>query len=197
VANVWLLDSMGVGAKSLDPVPFAWSDEVASRAFKDAAHDFGLIILNDLTRRNLEANKIVPLTEEVWDLSPDKPEAFMLIGIPSELARPSSPVTSLVSVILPIDQAVERRAELRETLTDRWYGRVRLPEQGVSDIDGMSGGPIFSLQRGPNGETQYWLHAVQSAWHRPSRAVAACPTRCMGQLIDAAIRGELPKWATD
>lgn len=191
VANVWLFDSMGVGATFVDPIPFAWSADSAGRVFKDSNDDFGLIIIDDLTRRNLEANKIVPLTEQVWDLQPEKPEAFMLIGVPSELARPSSPMSNVVSVALFIDEATQRPEYIEETAADRWYGHVRLPEQGLSDIAGMSGGPIFSIAAGPEGGTKYWLHAVQSAWHRPSRAIAACPTRYLGQLIDRAITGEL------
>jgi len=179
-----------VVAQFVEPVPFAWNGELAGRPFMDADDDFGLIIIDDLTRRNLEANNIVPLTEQVWHQQPEKPDAFMLIGVPSELARPSCPVTNLVSAMLLIDEATERPAELKETMADRWYGQVHLPKQGLADIDGMSGGPIFSIAAGPDGRPKYWLHAVQSAWHRPSRAVAACPTRMLGQLIDRVITGE-------
>lgn len=181
--RVLLIDSMGDGAVHDHPVPFYWGEDVAGRLFSDPDHDFGLVILDDITGRALLANGLVPLTEEVWELQPDKPDHFFMVGVPAELATPAAPVTRLTTVLLKVIEAPERPAGLRQTNAERWYGYVTLPSEGLADIAGMSGGPIFSYKQGPDGQGKYWLHAIQSAWHKPTRAIAACPTRPLGRLI--------------
>lgn len=191
--RVLLIDSMGDGAMHNHPVPFYWGEDVAGRLFPDPDHDFGLVILDDITGRALLANGLVPLTEQVWELQPDKPEHFFMVGVPAELATPASPVTRLAAVLLKVVEAPERPAELRQTNAVRWYGHVTLPPEGLADIAGMSGGPIFSYKRGLDGQGKYWLHAIQSAWHKPTRAIAACPTRPLGQLIVEILESGRPR----
>jgi hypothetical protein len=173
-----LIDCAGQGAKYQVMVPFDWKGAVPSRVFKDREIDLGLVWVDDLTKRALAANNVEPLTEEAWDFDPPEDvEAYLLMGIPAELAKPSVPVTTITPVALLIEPALERPPELEETNVGRWYGHVATMQGGPSDITGMSGGPVLAVARDSGGRQRYWLFAMQSAWHRPTRAVAACPTR--------------------
>jgi hypothetical protein len=63
-----------------------------------------------------------------------------------------------------------------------FYGEVIMP-QGLTDIDGMSGGPIFSFKRNDLGELKYWLYAVQSSWIKNKSLIAACLMTPFAQMV--------------
>jgi hypothetical protein len=183
-----LIDSIGMQAKHDHPVPFDWRSALPSVPFEDEANDFGLLLVDDFTRRQLEVNGVRAITEQAWDFEPGDAFAYLMVGAPSTLAQPAEPISRLTAVVAVVRAADQRPADLEETEAERWYGFVGHPE-GLSDIDGMSGGPILGLRKNEAGELKYWLHAIQSAWHRPSRAIAACPMRPLGRFLSEVIDG--------
>jgi hypothetical protein len=189
VERCLLIDTLGSDARFKQPVPFDWSSSCPTRLFNDPDDDFGLIFVDGMTRRQLIANGVAPITEEAWDFEHPEAEAFMLIGVPTELARVGEPISHLTTVLVPVFHETERPEGLRETAAPRWYGRVGKSER-FDNIDGMSGGPIFGCYRGTDGESRYWLHAVQSAWHKTTRAIAACPTRPVARLLAEFAQGK-------
>jgi hypothetical protein len=173
----WLVDCAGQGAKHKEMVPFDWGDAAPARLFPDPEIDLGIVWLRSNACDLLSANGLEPFTEEAWDYEPPpQVDAHLLMGMPAELARPASPVSSITPVALLVFASDERPAGLEETKAERWYGYADQME-GFSDIRGMSGGPILAVGRAPDGSQRYWLFAMQSAWHRPSRAIAAVRTR--------------------
>ena len=57
----------------------------------------------------------------------------------------------------------KRPEEFPDTDTPLFYGCITLDES-VTDIEGMSGGPIFGFYKNDKNELRYWLVALQSTW---------------------------------
>lgn len=66
---------------------------------------------------------------------------------------------------------------------DRFVGQ--LGPMGLSDVDGMSGCPIFGFQKGR--EDLYWIVAVQASWLPKSRVIFGTPMPLLGRLIEASL----------
>jgi hypothetical protein len=173
----WLVDCGGQGAKHKQMVPFDWGDATPARLFKDPDIDIGVVWVRDLFKGMLVANGVEPFTELAWDYDPpERVDVYMLMGVPAELAEPASLIATFTPVALPVIAAATRPPDLNETAAERWYGYVGAVN-GLSDIYGMSGGPILAIAKDSGGADKYWLFAMQCAWHRPTRAIAAIPTR--------------------
>jgi hypothetical protein len=56
----------------------------------------------------------------------------------------------------------------------------------VDDIDGMSGGPIFTLKNVGN-EWRYFVIGIQSGWYPDSRVIAACPFASLGAALEEIV----------
>jgi hypothetical protein len=188
VARARLLDGLGTSAQFRHAAPLDWDATQKAVPFRDHHNDFGLIFIDGMARAMLELNGVVPIDERAWDAEPTRADFYILVGAPSELSTPGFPLTKVASVVLTLDRLSEPPPELCETVAHRWYGRIRSLDPGFADIDGMSGGPIFALHH-DGVEWRYWLQAVQSAWHRPTRTVAACPTRQLGNLLAEIAQG--------
>ena len=57
----------------------------------------------------------------------------------------------------------------------------------LTDIDGMSGGPIFAIKWIDSQNIRYWVVAVQSSWLRSERILAACPILPLVNAIEQSI----------
>ena len=167
-----LIDYGGIDATHRHPVPF---DYAASKRVHVHVNkfDYGIIHLSSFYKRQLLANKIQPLNEDTWEKQPDNPDFYLLLGIPSELEEEIGEVKIVTPIIQKVTKCVERPECFKETDTPMFYGKVSMI-QGLTDIDGISGGPIFSFKRNDSGELKYWLCAVQSSWFKSDALIAAC-----------------------
>jgi len=73
---------------------------------------------------------------------------------------------------------------MKEVAAERFYARVPLPigsadgrDISLTDIAGMSGGPVFAVAHDGKNTLRYWVVAVQSTWLKSSRILAACPIK--------------------
>jgi len=139
--------------------------------------DYALIQLAPFYRRLLNANGIVPLTNEHWD--PDSvanSSTFLMAGFPNDSidagithhgnhyqARAKGKANFLY---------IERGTSDTETQFTRFVGQIR-PEHNIADIKGMSGGPIFCFKDADF--TPYYVAGVQSKWDRDTQTTFACP----------------------
>jgi hypothetical protein len=66
-----------------------------------------------------------------------------------------------------------------------WFIGYVPPGQGVDNIKGMSGGPIFGFRiRGD--ELHYRIAAIQSRWWANSRIILGCPVPIFSYTVCAA-----------
>jgi hypothetical protein len=186
-----LVDSMGVGAKHKEVVPFDYVGANAITPFDDPGYDYGIIFVREIYRKLLEANGVEALTEEVWDKQPTDPDYYALIGVPDELTEATYPVSTVTTTMHLVERLEERPDGFEETEAPTFYGKISLGGP-LTSIRGMSGGPIFSFAKGTDGRERYWLHAVQSTWVKPDRHIAARLMKPFAQLIRDIMVGKHP-----
>jgi hypothetical protein len=165
-----LLDGVG-RTNSKPPIPFDLDLETCCilNQWKQG-FDYGIIPLSPLYAKNLEAGGTIPLSEHYWKNIPDNRQNHVLLGFPTqaqhitlqhthgggifqfELGIPLLPVfpCGAPSGVSPARDQFFARVPICDGVIPS--GPVRL-----TDIDGLSGGPIFGFDRTPEGEIHIGL----------------------------------------
>lgn len=169
-----LIDSGGLAARHVIPIPFdylsALKVHVDTKGF-----DYGAIYINDYYKTLLLSNKVVPLSEHVWEKQPSDPDFYRLLGLPNELTEVTDEIFSIGTTLHVVKELEQKPSDFPETRAPMFYGQIQLDDT-LTNIKGMSGGPIFSFKRNVKGELKYWLHAIQSRWMPSKNYIAACLT---------------------
>jgi hypothetical protein len=183
-----LIDSLGLGAKHLEPIPFAYKNSFPTCLSDDFAFDYGVMILSPYYKPLLKANNMQALDEEVWKLQPSNIDFYMLLGIPGELVKVDSENIEIGSTLHKVERLYEKPEGFTQVNAPLFYGRIVLPEE-MTSLKGMSGGPILAFHHNEKGELRYWLIALQSRWLSGSHYIAACPTSLLGRFLEEEIIG--------
>lgn len=189
IARCRLIDFMGSGARHAEPIPFDYQESSASKLCYDPKYDYGILYLNENQVRLLKANGIQALNEEVWEKQPDSVDFYMLLGVVNELSDVTPNSAHITSTLHKVIELPDRPADFGETEAPTFWGRIHLKDP-VTDIAGMSGGPIFSIHRKENGDLRYWLHAIQSRWLPSQKLIAACLARPVGIFLKEVMEGK-------
>jgi hypothetical protein len=189
VTRSYLLDSYGAERVTDLPNPFDFEGAPKTYLYDDdAGLDFGLILLRPYYQRLLQANKIMPFSEIDWVKQPAKFEALFMLGLPFELnpgdVRPDGiTIEPAIIRLEQLDGPPGGLPEAKETLYPRFWGRIP-GMTGLSDIEGMSGGPIYGLAYDKDRNLRYWAVAIQSGWFKTAGVVAANPVSVMGTIME-------------
>jgi hypothetical protein len=195
----WELDdTYGWKAEHMDAVPFDYASLPRFHVYQDG-YDYGVVQLRPYYYALLSANKTAPVAEESWEKKwPETFDGYAMLGFPSQLIHAKSIQPDRVEVngaiaLLGLTKIGNPPGWMLKD-ADRFYGKVSLPTcsingEQLTDIDGMSGGPIFAFRRNEDGRQQYWLYAVQSGWDRRTRTIAACPIQEFIKAMAAHIDG--------
>ena len=192
ISNGWsvkrarLIDSMSNAATHHNAIPFDWEAGAGVALSNDDTNDYGLVFLDDNSRRLLAANGVQPVDETAWDKGiPDDATLYAVAGVSRPRSSVTPDVAALRAVIVPIVPLPERlSAHFPESEAPSWYAEVMAPS--IETLAGLSGGPVFVMRLEPSGELRYWLHAIQSA--QASRFpevpyIAAMLTRPLGHFL--------------
>jgi hypothetical protein len=190
LANCALLDSLGTEAKYFHPVPFDYDHADPQVPASAVGWDYGVLFPTANHRELLEANGVRPLTEQ-WGNGEHPPEAeeYKLLGIPEQMTVETAPHrATLVPMFVRLDRVSQRPEGFCDTTAPMFYGRLpsALP---LTEIAGMSGGPIFAIAR-VNGDARYWLHAMQVSWLRGTPFVSAMLMQPFCQFLKEVIEGK-------
>ena len=140
-------------------------------------------------RSLLEANNIQPLNEEVWKKQPAKIDFYVLLGVPNQLTNLEIDKIEFTTTLHRIDALDNKPEGFPDTDFPLFYGNIVLGDS-MTDIEGMSGGPILGFYRNERNELKYWLIALQSTWLKQSKIIKACPTRLLGTYLETLIGDE-------
>lgn len=157
-----LIDTLSLSATFSHLVPFDYEAAAPSALCKNEKNDYGVLFVDDNLRALLEANGAMALTEDAWQQQPEAPDGYFMAGVLGTLSNTTPDTAMVTSGLVGVREVKERPNCFEATDAFRWYGRVAL-DDGVRTLEGMSGGPIFSMKRGADGALRYWLHALQSA----------------------------------
>lgn len=179
-----LIDSVGIGARHSSPIPFDYLAANPISLCYDETYDYGIIFVDELTKQLLKANGVVALTEEVWEKQPSHVDQYLLLGIPAELSEADADYARVTSTLHHIIELPQRPEGFKDTDAPTFWGEIQLRgEIPMTDIEGMSGGPVFAVMRGNDGRVRYWVHAIQSRWIKSKRQIAACLIRPLGVFL--------------
>lgn len=190
------LDDGWAKPNPFDSIPFDFDGAVKGYVYNDdSGDDYGYIVLRQNTVSLLEANGIVPLTENFWEQLPDVYEAVFLIGIPAEFTKYEQTVTQTEITSSLVVFAVELTPTPPSVFIkprERFYGRIAKliigeDERVLQSLDGMSGCPLIGLTLNEDyGE--YWLLGVQSTQSESRDLAIAVPFKPFGEAVRKRIR---------
>ena len=147
--------------------------------------DFALIPMNYLQVKAFAANKLIPITRDNWVHQPHLTfDFYRMLGTPKERVitteRPDGTLDTKVGQAMValnkigLDEVGDPPPDMDEEPSNAWFiGRLD-PECTISDIAGMSGGPIYGFRRDKNNNLVYHVVALQSRWWWKSRTIFGC-----------------------
>jgi hypothetical protein len=122
--------------------------------------DYGVLFLDYLTVRNLEANGKTAFDERNYDFTPDKEGLiYAMYGVREADTVATEPSLRAGISIWMLERLRERPEDIDEPEVDSFYARVIA---GAHSMVGMSGAPIFVFGSLTATESRYWIRAVQS-----------------------------------
>ena len=179
INNSWnLFDSWGLESKYEEPIPFGdlvaerwyvWYDpnECDTSSVEKIGLDYALFPVPPLIGSNLDKNRIEPFIETTIASLDDDFDAYFMLGFPSlflsiEPLNKDSHVIDRELVKINIERITESAYPGIRCTLPCFYGKITESEEytkgKLSDIKGMSGGPIIGLKG-----NRYFLVALQSS----------------------------------
>lgn len=140
--------------------------------------DYAVAPLSGLVASNLAVGGIEPLGENTWGKLPfEQYPVWLLVGIPSETHSIEGGQHRLKLVLLPLTPT-ECPPDLLNPPVNKILAKIveqpGLDSVTINDIAGMSGGPIFGVQK-DDVSARYWAIGIQSSWLPKHRIVCFCP----------------------
>ncbi len=187
--DVWRLDDQATGNSFRGAaVPLAFDIQRWLILCDDSIGlDYGVLHLDGLYRRQLEAGGVVAIAKGAWADYVDDHDHWALLGIPSEsMAYEKGTLIHARIVVVPLEPCDEPAAA-GEKADNQFFSRFKDDPKGiVTNVDGMSGGPIFALKK-IEGEWKYSVIGVQSAFYDRSRILGACPFPSLGRALEEIV----------
>jgi len=184
-----LLDGLGSNAKFKDhPVPFDYDEAQPIMLGIHETWDYGVLFPSDNTRALLEANGVVPFTEQSWEPLVEHFETFRLVGIPAELTVETTPQELSITMLFPrLIEEAQRPEGFEDTDAPMFYASLP-PSNPLSGLEGLSGSPIIGLAF-VEGQLRYWLHAMQVSALR-GKYISGMLMRPLGKFLKEVCEGK-------
>lgn len=134
--------------------------------------DFGALKLTIAERAALARNRIIAVSEAVWDQDvPPQFSAFAVLGLPRQNMDLDTPgEAGIQPVFLRIEPYAGVEPQYAHQTDPMRYFRVMEPSRPDLDVKGMSGGPVFAFWEQPGKDVQVIVCGMQSAW-LPSKLI--------------------------
>lgn len=172
-----LADYFGIDAKHAQSYPYNIDACAKLVQFDEVSGlDFALLEIDDILKRNLEANGILPFPLWVDGPSPVvNIDQYGLLGFPDDrtdlIATPLSRKTEIG--VRPVYLVIQRLEDDTQKVCPRFAANLLASAEEIRSIVGTSGGPIIGLSMQDDGTSRYYLIAIQSTWDRNSRKIYA------------------------
>jgi hypothetical protein len=172
IQNTAFADYFGIDAQNYNTLCYTYEPECGFYIDdSEEGLDFGLIAIPDLYRTAMEKNGILAISRSHWT---NQPEAdfthYKMLGLPAHL-KEDSERTIVVAMIAVEALPPEEWQQYSEDV--RFIGRIPADVQ-ITNIEGMSGGPIFGFRQLPDGQWSYHIVALQSRWIASKRVIFGC-----------------------
>jgi len=177
----WAIDDSVVGTSSMPvyPVSLDIDSDVQFIYDETEGYDYACFSIEGLVKRALAEQGIEAIPVAIWDANDlDEFPHWLLVGTPIEFATLQSDRDMVKHHATIHVEEVEHVPEgLDATNLQRLYARIDFnsvaEQDGLFDIGGMSGGPIFGLKSLTASYESYRLIGVQSGWNKKD-SIAFC-----------------------
>lgn len=180
----WRLDDQAAGDRFKGAAVVVDFD-VRDWAFIDDTElglDYAAFPLRDLYRKQLVAGGAMPLGRDTWGEVSEPYDQFALVGIPLETVSKEGEFTLTGKLVLLPLEPCDAPEDAERTPESKFYARIK-DRGSVSDIEGMSGGPVFGLWKREEA-WRYKVLAVQSTWYPNKGVTASCPIALLGEVLE-------------
>jgi hypothetical protein len=175
---------------------------IPMNSWRKTGLDIGAVLPSILDVGNLlKNNKVETINAGIWEnLSQASPEGYYAIGFPrpwchhSQKPAPNNKALNTVKAdiaCLPLEQIPppqEFAGDAKWSDREAFYGRLLpypdYPEFDLEDAKGMSGGPIISVERDPDGRIRYRLAGVIQSFARGQSIFRAEPVQRVAEAVD-------------
>lgn len=185
VFDVWRLGDQTAGHKFQDTaVPYAFNiDQWCVLEDDSLGLDYAAVHIGGLYRRQLEAGGVVPFGPDSWSDHTVPHDYWALIGVPSEtVTYVGKTIINARIVVAPLTETGPPLLADGKAM-NQFYAKLAVDsDRVVTDLDGMSGGPIALLKYVDNS-WKYSIIGVQSSWYPSLRTIAACPIRSFTEAL--------------
>jgi hypothetical protein len=185
--EIWRLDDQTAGNRFAGAaIPFEFDlDSWIVVENSEIGLDYAALALHPFYVRQLQAGGAIPIGRDAWGDHIAEHDDWALVGIPSETVKYESETTiSGGVVVMPLEPTEEPEAA-GSTSENKFFARIK-DLGSVTDVDGMSGGPVFSLKKN-EGRWRYKVIGVQSSWYPKSSIIAACPIASLGTELERLV----------
>lgn len=184
--------------------------DITMKSWKDVGVDVGIILPSVLDDENLQRNdNIMPIDAKIWkNLNQANPEGYYAIGYPRILCHLSQTPVSNNKVLksvkadivcLPLKEIPPPPVLANDpawTDSEAFYGQILPyiddPQFNLDDAKGMSGGPVLSVERDPNGRIRYRLVGIIQSFARSQSIFRAEPIQKVAEVIDSWLEEKNP-----
>jgi hypothetical protein len=184
-----LADCFGPVVVSDVPIPIDYDGAPKQHLYdRQSGYDFGFTLINDNSKRLLDANGIVPLNEGNWSHQEGVDFFhYSMVGFPAQAMILDHPENASVKPFyISLERLDTAPPSLRHHTVPMFYARIPNPPPGL-DIAGMSGCPIFGFAHEAQGGSSYYFVAIHSAWLPDSKIICACRMPFLGSLLRTAM----------
>jgi len=195
VFDEWRLGDQTAGNKFNNvPVPYDFQLEQWSVLEDESTGlDYAAVHLGGLFRQQLEAGGVAPITKQAWGDHITQHDHWILAGIPRESISYDD-TSNITAKFVMVPLLPTKPPPLPEQKAgNQFFAKLADgSEKVVSDIVGMSGGPIIMLWKVDN-TWKYSIIGVQSAWYPKGRIIAACPFPSFAEALEPVVEEALTR----
>jgi hypothetical protein len=195
--DVWRLGDQTAGHSFQNTgVPYAFDPEhwfVIEN--EELGLDYATVHLGGLYRLQLEAGGVIPFGPDAWSDHTIAHDHWALVGVPQDsVAYDGKTIITARIVLVPlVPTDPPELAGVRQE--NQFYAKLSDGSEGfISDLVGMSGGPIAMARYVEDEGWKYSIIGVQSGWYPNLRTIAACPiksfTDALQPIVEEALGGE-------
>lgn len=183
-----MFDCFGADAKSQLPTYISY--EGVPKIYVnnwDLGLDFALLPLRGFYVEGLKQNGIIPFEERHWRMEEiEVADAYGVLGFPcGDKKEGDAYADEWVRPLFVLVEPCDPPEDAPETEVPIFTAKL-LSEKPASAV-GLSGGPILAIKRS-EGQTQYWVVAIQACWDKSERTVYGCPMKVIAGFFREALK---------
>lgn len=171
--------------------PFSWQTAMPLTVNEDSGEDYGVVQLKDYYVSSLRLSGIVPIPAASVASRNEKAAEYVLLGIHAESSSIESAHDQDFIRVAHVALHMKRSPDEKSS-SGFWrmvfdasddLKSVYVEDKPCSSVMGMSGGPIFGLDRLSEGKVRYRLFGMQSAWLKSRGILKACPVDVLASYL--------------